>query len=925
MLSSYQRQGLRLFAVVCVCVATLPAFAAESLSAEVIWLRPDLLAWKPPATETAQLRLVLESTSYPQLQAGRSGTALTLQPSGSLSAHQELARAYPYLQDYQLYRLPASSRSAVLTRLKSGLQVKIYQGQKLLKSESLQVAPVVDQILAYDGPLGLHFDTAHIPHFSLWAPTADQVRLWHQGRNGSWQVHDMQPGSDGVWRFEQASPDWAQSFYQFEVRAYSPWSGRFETHRVTDPYSVSLNQNSQASQVIDLNDSQWQPTGWSDLRIQNPAPEAISIYELHLRDFSSADLAVPTRDRGKYTAFSQAGWGLRHLRALAQAGLTHVHLLPVFDIATIPEDPAETLQPVIPAASPDSPLQQAAIGQARAQDAFNWGYDPLHYGVPEGSYSTQAQGARRILEFRQMVQALQQQGLQTIMDVVYNHTHASGSAPQSILDKIVPGYYHRLDARGQIQQSSCCPDTATEHLMMQRLMVDTLVRWARDYKVSGFRFDLMGHHTVANLKAVRQALDQLTLAKDGIDGASIYLYGEGWQFGSLHAILPDQAMHQKNAAGTGIGTFNDRMRDALRGGNFDHATRSDQGWINGLFLNPNHSRWNTDTPVDPVDQRAQLLHYGNLIRLSMAGNLAEYVLTDAEGQRRAGKTYGYRGSTPAAYTRDPQENINYVSAHDNYSLWDQIAAKAPFEKSPTSAKQRAAMQRLGLASVILGQGVPFLHAGSEMLRSKSGDGDSYDSGDWFNALDWSYQNNGWGKGLPPTWRNQQEWPFWQARLTQEQFKPGQQEILETLATVQKLLRIRKETPLLRLQTAAEIQQQLRFLNAESGAGQIPGLIVMHLSDPHDLDPKREGLVVILNANPQAISFSHALLDGSWRDFRLSDSASNSAFARPEWGLLTQTMMLATAQGTTQIEPLETAQALNGSWQIPAYSVSVLER
>lgn len=923
-MSVYQNTCFHLIAIAyCyLLVSPSPVFAkSEPLSAEVIWLRSDLLAWKPTDSAPADLRLVLASSSDSQIQAGQAGSKLALKPLGSLSRDQALAAAYPYLKDYQLYRLPTQSAAALFTQLKSRLQVQIYQGQQLLKSEGLQLAPVLDQELAYQGPLGLHFDSAHRPTFHLWAPTAVQVKLWHQGPNG-WQAHEMLPGSQGAWHFEQAPADWAQSFYQYEVRAYSPWSGQFETHRVTDPYSVSLSQNSQASQVIDLKHHQWQPPGWNQLRIKNPAPEAMGIYELHLRDFSSADPTLEASDRGKYTAFSKNGLGMRHLSALAQAGLSHVHLLPVFDIATIPENPAETLQPVIPSASPDASLQQAAIGQVRAQDAFNWGYDPLHYGVPEGSYSTQPDGATRILEFRQMVQALHQHGLNTIMDVVYNHTHAWGSQPQSILDKIVPAYYHRLDARGQIQQSTCCPDTATEHLMMQRLMVDTLVRWARDYKVSGFRFDLMGHHTVANLKAVRQALDQLTLARDGIDGSSIYLYGEGWQFGSLNAILPEQAMHQKNAAGTGIGTFNDRLRDSLRGGNFDHASRSDQGWINGLFLNPNQSRWNTDTPAKPAGQRQQLLDYGNLIRLSMAGNLADFVLTDTHGQARVGGTYAYRGSTPAAYAQDPQETINYVSAHDNYSLWDQIAAKAPFEKGSTSAKQRAAMQRLGLASVILGQGVPFLHAGSEILRSKSGDGDSYDSGDWFNAIDWTYQSNGWGKGLPPAWRNQAEWPFWQTRLSQDQFKPDQQDILETFAWVQKWLRIRKATPLLRLQTAAEIQQQLRFLNAEAGTAQIPGLIVMYLDDPQNRDPDRKELAVILNANPQVVSFQHALLDASWHDFRLSGTQESALSGKSP---LAQTLTLQNSSGVEAIAALETAQFSAGAWLIPAYSVSVLER
>jgi len=222
--------------------------------------------------------------------------------------------------------------------------------------------------------------------------------------------------------------------------------------------------------------------------------------------------------------------------------------------------------------------------------------------------------------------------------------------------------------------------------------------------------------------------------------------------------------------------------------------------------------------------------------------------------------------------------------------------------------------------------VPFLHAGSEILRSKSGDGDSYDSGDWFNTIDWTYQTNGWGKGLPPAWRNQKEWPFWQARLTDAQFSPASDDILATMALVQKALRIRKESPLFRLKTAGEIQQSLRFLNAEAGRQQIPGLIVMHIDDPQGLDPHRQSVLVILNANPQPIRFGHGLLDQRWRDFRLVDcSQSSGAFSKGCQGLLTQPISIQTRAGTQFIPALETASVVSGEWLIPAYSVSVLER
>ena len=207
-----------------------------------------------------------------------------------------------------------------------------------------------------------------------------------------------------------------------------------------------------------------------------------------------------------------------------------------------------------------------------------------------------------------------------------------------------------------------------------------------------------------------------------------------------------------------------------------------------------------------------------------------------------------------------------MSAHDNYSLWDQIAAKAPVN---TPAETRARMQFLGLSAVLLGQGVPFLHAGSEILRSKSGDGDSYDSGDWFNALDWSLKDNNWGKGLPPAWRNQQEWDFWKPLLTQPQFRPDQALTQWHLEQVKNLLRTRRDTPLLRLRTAEAIQKQVRFLNAEAGDKAIPGLIAMHIEDTAHQDPRRQRILVLLNANPEPVSFTHPLLENNaWQPFRL---------------------------------------------------------
>ena len=245
-------------------------------------------------------------------------------------------------------------------------------------------------------------------------------------------------------------------------------------------------------------------------------PEDRNIYELHIRDFSIGDDTVPAAHRGTYLAFTHPhSAGMTHLRSLADAGLNTVHLLPAFDIATIEERRELQQEPACDLASydPDSTEQQACVGAVRAADGFNWGYDPFHYTTPEGSYATDPSGAERTVEFRRMVQGINGAGLQVVMDVVYNHTTASGQAASSVLDKIVPGYYHRLSDSGEVETSTCCANTATEHAMMGKLMIDSVLTWARDYKVNGFRFDLMGHHSKQNMLDLRAALDGLTLAE----------------------------------------------------------------------------------------------------------------------------------------------------------------------------------------------------------------------------------------------------------------------------------------------------------------------------------------------------------------------------------------------------------------------------
>jgi pullulanase-type alpha-1,6-glucosidase len=570
------------------------------------------------------------------------------------------------------------------------------------------------------------------------------------------------------------------------------------------------------------------------------------------------DPTVPEELQGTFKAFTLDNTaGMNHLEALAEAGLSHLHLLPVFDIATINENKAEWQEAdwsELASYPPDSDQQQALITQYEDLDGFNWGYDPFHYTVPEGSYSTNPDGSTRIVEFREMVQSINEMGLRVVMDVVYNHTNSSGQDEKSVLDRIVPGYYHRLNDKGQVETSTCCQNTASEHAMMEKLMVDSLVTWAKEYKVDAFRFDLMGHHMVSNMVAIREALDALTLEEDGVDGKSIYLYGEGWNFGEVANNARGVNATQLNVGGLGIGTFSDRLRDAVRGGGpFDSGQDliRNQGFANGLYYDPNALNSGSQAELD------RLLLSSDQIRVGMAGNLAAYTFEDRNGNTVTGAEVDYNGQ-PAGYTQDPQEDITYISKHDNQTLYDNNTYKNPVG---LSMADRVRSQNVGMSTVLLGQGVPFMHAGSDLLRSKSLDRDSFNSGDWFNKLDFSYQENNFGVGLPVAGKNQDNWDIMEPLLANAALQPAPDDIAFSAALFQELLAIRDSSSLFRLQTAAEIQERVAFHN--TGPSQLPGMIVMTISDltAVDLDQDYEFVVVAVNANDEAQLFTDTDLVG----------------------------------------------------------------
>ena len=442
-----------------------------------------------------------------------------------------------------------------------------------------------------------------------------------------------------------------------------------------------------------------------------------------------------------------------------------------------------------------------------------------------------------------MVKGLNGAGLRVVMDVVYNHTPAAGQDPKSILDRVVPGYYQRLSpTTGQVETSTCCSNTATEHAMMEKLMVDSVVTWAKQYKLDGFRFDLMGHQPKSAMENIRQALDALTLAEDGVDGKRIYLYGEGWNFGEVADNARFVQASQLEMAGTGIGTFNDRLRDAVRGGGPFDENPHIQGFGSGQYTDPNGDPVNGTA----AEQKAALLLNQDRIKVGLTGNLRGYSFVDRTGATVTGADVDYNGQ-PTGYTSDPQEGVNYVEAHDNETLYDALIYKLP---QGTSMADRIRMQTLALSTTALGQGVSFWHAGGEILRSKSLDRNSYDSGDWFNVLDYSYQTNGFGRGLPPRTDNEAKWPYMKPLLADPALAPTEAEIRAAKRQARSLLAIRQSTALFHLGTAELVQQKLSFPGG--GPDQTPGVIVMRIDDTvgPDVDPALKGLVVVFNASDE---------------------------------------------------------------------------
>jgi pullulanase/glycogen debranching enzyme len=819
--------------------------AAASFDARAVWLDKRLVRWPGAATDGVFKVYYSPGGSIAAPAGGKvsgAGGFIVLDPYQG-QAPAAAALRFKYLADGPLLQVNDNDadRLSDLHRQQLVL-VREDAAGKVLDATRIQAAGALDDLYAAAADLDrLGVDVADgRTRFSVWAPTARQaaVCVYRNGGARAQAAYQMEfDPHTGAWN--AAVPgDLSGKYYRYAVDVPVDGAG-IVRNLVTDPYSISLSTDSKRSYIGRLDAPRLKPEGWDGA----PAPQTVKnqtdmvVYELHVRDFSINDTSVPPEHRGKYLAFTDVqSNGMRHLAALAKNGLTDIHLLPSYDFGSVPE--AGCVVPH-PAGAPDGKTQQAEVMRHAAEDCFNWGYDPVHYNAPEGSYASDpSQGDARVLEFRQMVESLHRAGLRVGMDVVFNHTFSAGQSEKSVLDRIVPGYYHRLNAQGGIERSTCCDNTATENLMMGKLMIDSVTQWATQYRIDSFRFDLMGHQP-------RAVMEQLQRHVNAATGRNIRLIGEGWNFGEVADGRRFVQASQLSLGGSGIGTFNDRLRDAVRGGSAGdsgEAMFARQGWINGLVYDPNAHAG--------THERAELLHAADLVRAGLAGSIRSYPLQTHDDKTVPLEAVDYNGQ-PAGYAAEPSEVVNYVENHDNQTLFDIDVFKLP---AATSSLERARVQVLGMATVAFAQGPAYYHAGIDILRSKSLDRNSFNSGDWFNRVDWSYHDNYFGSGLPPAADNGKDWPLMQPLLADPALKPSPADIAFARDAFRDLLAVRASSTLFRLPSADEIRRRLRFFN--TGSRQEPTVAAAHLDGQGYPGAGFKGISYFINVD----KVGHTVLD-----------------------------------------------------------------
>ena len=521
----------------------------------------------------------------------------------------------------------------------------------------------------YDGKLGVIYSKKS-SEFKLWAPLAEQVELVLYGKDynaleSNKTIIKMNKENRGVWR-ARINEDLSGEYYNYLVR------NNGKTYESVDPYAKAVSINGEKSMVIDMESTN--PKGWSNDKkpILNDVTDSI-IYEAHIRDLTKDEASgVITELRGKYIGAvlenskikgTSITTGLDHLKEL---GITHIHLLPVFDYESIDE-------------RYDSP------------DNYNWGYDPQNYNVPEGSYSTNPyEGAVRISEFKEMVYRFHQAGIRVVIDMVYNHTYNL----ESPLNLTVPGYYYRKDKYGCYSNGSGCGnETASERYMFRKYMIDSVLYWAKEYHIDGFRFDLMGLHDLETMRIIRNELNKVD--------KSIIMYGEGWTCYDTPLNINESAVKNNICKfdDLQIAAFSDDARDSIKGSVF---LKESLGFVNGGDNYEESIKYTicASTKHDEID-------------------LSKVVYS---------KSF---------WANEPYQTITYDSAHDNNTLFDKLRMSCKDENEEELLK----MNKLAAAIVLTSQGISFLHEGEEFARVKENlQGEiienSYNSSDYTNELKW---------------------------------------------------------------------------------------------------------------------------------------------------------------------------------------------
>lgn len=495
--------------------------------------------------------------------------------------------------------------------------------------------------------------TKETSSFKLNAPSkakSVKVYIYDQGVGGeAIQTVKMKRTGTDLWTAD-VKGDLKGKFYTFQVQT------RKQTMKETPGvFAKAVAVNGRRAAVVDM--AETNPEGWNnDKRPLTKSPADLVIYEMHHRDFSISPTSG-LKHKGKYLALTEP----KAVYYLKNLGVNAIHILPSFDYASVDES------------KPDVPQ-------------YNWGYDPLNYNVPEGSYATDATcPVARIKEFKQMVQALHNAGIRVILDVVYNHTF---NIDESNFNLTYPGYYYRTTKDGKISDGSGCGnETASEKPLMRQFMIESVLYWAKEYHIDGFRFDLMGIHDIETMNLIRKALDEVD--------PNIYMYGEGWSAGSCAYPEEKLAMKANTRQLDRIGAFCDDMRDAIRGPfNDDHKT----AFLGAVAGNEESIKFGIAGCIDHPQIDITKVNYSK-----------------------------------APWANSPAQKISYISCHDDMCVVDRLKASIP----GITTDELIRLDLLGQTAVFTAQGVPFIYAGEEVLRDKKGVHNSFKSPDSINAIDWT--------------------------------------------------------------------------------------------------------------------------------------------------------------------------------------------